>query len=551
MNIPRSSILRIQNDPAEITRASFWLEQWSKERELPKDLQFQMHLALEEVLTNILSYAFDDAVAHTILIQIHHTDNRVYLQTQDSGYTFNPLEERIPPQAKTLEKANIGGLGIHLIRSYTERCRYKRIDGENHFTMIFTHDDLEAIFARFELEEDDLKQQHLCRDLEADDRIKEIFAHSQVRTLKPGEILLKPGDENHVLYLLRTGKLQVHLDSADSYTGFPVHTGECIGEMSIIDGQPASAFVVADEASEVIEIKEETFWKDMAPVPGVSRNLMQLLTGRMRRFNAVALEALEQRLRLDHLERELDVAHDLQISMLPHQFPLFPLHPNIDCYGKMIAAREVGGDFFDAFTVDANRICITVGDVSGKGVPAAMFMVRTMTQLRSELLRTKAINKAIRKLNISLSENNDSCMFVSLFSAVLDTQSGVLRYCSAGHNAPILKNRKGECSFIKNVGGPIAGVALFAQFKAGKIQLEDGDELLLYTDGVTEAQNSQNQFFGDQQLLELVQKSKKRNARNTVLKIEESINDFCGEAPQFDDITLLHLRYKKPSKNKK
>lgn len=508
-----------------------------------------MKLVLEEVLSNIINYAFDDGDHHHILIKVHHTDSHVYLQTQDTGLTFNPLESKSREQPLDLASAEIGGLGIHLIRSYTERCRYKRIDEQNHFTMIFAHAGLAELDIDDGVDDSEMQQQYLCRNID-DPRINEVFAQSLTRNLKPGEILLRPGDENHVLYLLHSGKLQVHLDAADSYTGFPVYAGECIGEMSIIDGHPASAFVVADEPSVIIEIPEKVFWEQMAAIPGVSRNMMQMLTGRMRRFNSVALEAQEQHLRLDHLERELDVAHDLQISMLPHQFPLFPTHPNIDCYGVMKAAKEVGGDFFDAFTIDTNRICIAVGDVSGKGVPAAMFMVRTLTQLRSELLRTKSINKAIRKLNIALSENNDSCMFVSLFAAVIDTQKGTLRYTSAGHNAPILKGGKNHCEFIENIGGPIAGVARFAQFKAGKLQLEDGDEILLYTDGMTEAQNSSREFFGDQQLLKIFKKTKSSSARSAINKLLVAVEEFSGEEPQFDDITLLSLRYRKLGKHR-
>ena len=387
-----------------------------------------------------------------------------------------------------------------------------------------------------------ISRQYLCKRIPYES-VERVLRNCDINILSPGEVLLEPGQDNHYLYLLKDGRLQVRLESADSDLGFPIEPGECVGEMSIIDGKPVSAFVVAEQPSEVVAIPNNVFWQDLAPVPGVARNLMQLLAERMRKRIDVTVRALEQQLRLEHLERELDVAKDIQASMLPRQVPLFPDHPRADVYAVMKPAREVGGDFFDAFPLDENRICIAVGDVSGKGVPAALFMVRTLTELRTVLHRGDSLARAIARLNVSLCQNNDRCMFVSLFVGILDTSNGCLRYANCGHNPPLVGSGDAGYEFLDLADGIIAGVEEHAVYAEQELTLAPGARLVLYTDGVTEAQRKDKQFFTEKRLQSLLSDMEPQDAFGTVQNVQRAVEAFTGDAPQFDDITLLVLRY--------
>ncbi len=384
-----------------------------------------------------------------------------------------------------------------------------------------------------------ISHQYLCRGVPYG-VVESVLERFAARELGAGEVLLSPGQENHYLFMLLSGRLQVHLDAARSRLGFPIEPGECIGEMSIIDGKPTSAYVVAEEPSTVLAVHGDVFWNELAPIPGVARNLLRLLAERMRTRNDVTLRALEQELHMQHLQKELSVAQRIQADMLPGQDPLFPDHPQVDAYAVMKPARDVGGDFYDAFALDEHRICVAVGDVSGKGIPAALFMVRALTALRMEMLRGVRLEDLFTRLNRLLCENNPSCMFVSMFLAVIDLHTHEMICSNAGHNPPLLAS-SADFAFIATEGGVILGVLEEAEFQVSRLRLRQGDSLVLYTDGVTEAQNGDGEFFTAARLRELVSSSPRTGAKALVHTIEEGVERFASGVPQSDDITILAL----------
>ncbi len=229
--------------------------------------------------------------------------------------------------------------------------------------------------------------------------LEPVFSECTIEELKKDEILLNMGQQNDCLYMLITGLLEVRLDSPESTSGFPILVGECVGEMSIIDYQPVSAYVVAKENSRVLAIPGELFWSRLAHIPGLVRNMMRILNERMRKNNEVVLRAMEHKLRMETIERDLQMAREVQESMLPRYHPLFPDHPQISVAAYMEAAREVGGDMYDAFPLDKEHICISVGDVSGKGMPAALFMVKSLTLLRTEISKGDCLSNVIQRVN--------------------------------------------------------------------------------------------------------------------------------------------------------
>jgi sigma-B regulation protein RsbU (phosphoserine phosphatase) len=372
-----------------------------------------------------------------------------------------------------------------------------------------------------------------------------ILSRCQVRKLAEDEVLITPGQLNEYLYLLVGGRLQVYLDSADSAVSFPVERGQVIGEMSIIEARRTSAFVIAETPSVVLMVHQDIFWEKMIHLPGVFKNMLQLLTKRMRNDNKVILESLEDRLRIEQMERELENAGKIQLNMLPRSVPLLADFPRLDVAAMLEPAREVGGDFFDAFALGQESVCISVGDVSGKGMAAALFMVRAMTLLRTTHNRDHSLIDVVPAVNQLLCHNNDECMFVTLFIGVFDTTTGRLTYINCGHNPPFLA-RRGERFELMEVPRSLPlGLYDPAKFKVGTLDMHPGDTLVIYTDGVTEAEDIDQNFYTTARAAQVLHDVGCHSDATTVVKaLADSVTDFARGLRQSDDITILALRYR-------
>jgi sigma-B regulation protein RsbU (phosphoserine phosphatase) len=370
--------------------------------------------------------------------------------------------------------------------------------------------------------------------------VERVLSECSMRDVEAGEVLLRPGQVNHAIHLLVSGRLRIHFDSTESADHIPIEEGSCFGELSIIDGRPASAYVVADLPSRVLAIDEHVFWEKLIPQPGVARNLLSVLSDRMRVNREIILDRMKDRLALEHLHKELSIARSIQLSMLPPGDRLFPERPDVCAYGIMEPAKDVGGDFYDAFFVSPNRLFVAVGDVSGKGVPAALFMARAITQLRIEAVREQSPAAILERVNRALSIGNDAGMFVTLFLGVLDVRSGVLRYSSAGHNPPLIIGPVGA-TYLNVPKGIVAGMLEQAKYAEDAVTISVGSSLLIYTDGVTEAMNAGGDFYTDERLLEIAGEGAGADAAGLVSRVQTSVVAFAQGAPQADDITLLAL----------
>lgn len=378
-------------------------------------------------------------------------------------------------------------------------------------------------------------------------QLEAILRSCSVRYLTGGEVLIHPGQENHYLYLLISGRLQVCLDTADSQTGIPVEPGNCIGEMSIIDGRETSAYVVAEQDCTLLLLPDSVFWEKFMPIPGAARNLMQVLTNRMRKDNQLMLDNLAQQLRFEHLQKELATAGKIQANILPQEIPLFPYHPHLDVCAVLNPASEVGGDFYDAFALDEEHVCLAVGDVSGKGMPAALFMVRVVTLLRMSLAKDRSFATVLPEINRILCENNADCMFVTLFVGVLNVTSGQFVYVNGGHNPPLFARHNQPFAPLPMPKGMLLGVFEQARYPVAEITLRPGDAIVMYTDGVTEAENTQKAVFSEARTVEVLSSdSPSRETTQLVKSLEEAIRHFSKGQPQSDDITILALRYLAP-----
>lgn len=246
----------------------------------------------------------------------------------------------------------------------------------------------------------------------------------------------------------------------------------------------------------------------------------------------------------ERIATELNIATHIQTNMLPGVFPAFPDRSEFDIYASTKPAQEVGGDFYDYFLIDQDTLAVVVADVSGKGIPSALFMVIAKTLIKSNAQHGKSPAEVFAAVNKNLCENNERGMFVSAFMGYLDVPTGKLRYVNAGHNPPLIKRRGEEFSWLNTLKpGFVLGGMENMSYRQGEVTLNNDDELFLYTDGVTEAVNNDDKLFAKQRLLNTANNSRELPLKEFTVAIEREIEAFCDGAKQADDITMLVLRY--------
>ena len=243
------------------------------------------------------------------------------------------------------------------------------------------------------------------------------------------------------------------------------------------------------------------------------------------------------------MQEELNVGRDIQRSMLPRVFPAFPDRREIELYAVLEPALEVGGDLYDFFLVDDHRLCFVIGDVSGNGVPAALFMAMTKIMVKTRAASDPSPASIVTHVNDALSAENDSCMFVTMYLGILNLRDGTLLTTNAGHNLPLLKRKNGQFEWMTAQDGPMVGPMPGIAYKESTFKLEPGDELFLYTDGVTEADNRRRELFGNDRLKRILTQSRAGSVVDRIGEVMGAVKTFAGDVPQADDITILGLRY--------
>ena len=242
----------------------------------------------------------------------------------------------------------------------------------------------------------------------------------------------------------------------------------------------------------------------------------------------------------ERISTELSVATKIQIDALPKGYPAFPERKDFALTASMDPAKEVGGDLYDYLLIDDDRLMFIVGDVSGKGVPAALFMMTAKTLLTTYGAQGLSPAKIFELTNTQLCKGNDTGMFVTCWLGILTFSTGELRFVNAGHPSPVLfKKATSEFSYLKTKPNFVLGCMEDSPYTEHSINLDKGDRLFVYTDGVVEATDSENQLYGEERLLNVMQKTEEMSVKETLEAVRESIDDFVGEAEQFDDITTL------------
>ena len=242
------------------------------------------------------------------------------------------------------------------------------------------------------------------------------------------------------------------------------------------------------------------------------------------------------------IDKELEYAKQIQLSALPS---VFPDTEDYSVFAQMTAAKEVGGDFYDFYSFDDNTVFFLAADVSGKGIPAAMFMMTAKTIIKDLAERGLPVNEIFTLANEKLCENNESGMFVTAWIGKFDLSTGKLSFANAGHNPPVIVHANGECEYLKSRPGFVLAGMEGIKYRENEIILDKDDRIFLYTDGVTEATDINETLYGEERLLSYIDKNRNLNAENLLSGLKEDIDKFAGEAPQFDDITMLVFDYKK------
>jgi sigma-B regulation protein RsbU (phosphoserine phosphatase) len=579
--------LTLVNDLSAVGQASDWLRVLGAEAGVAEDDIYRLDLCAAELLSNIVSYGYDDQRAHEIELALAVNDGEIAFEIADDGRPFDPVAHPSVRPATSLAEARWGGWGLRLVRQFADECRYERRDARNVVALVFRRHAAPAGSraeraprgperrrnrgaAVFPLHRSDGTVVQADARSGPDRRLLgfisgfEIFrgvpyaavesamAGCRVMSFADGTVLMRPGERNSSLAFVLSGRLRIHLEAPDSPNFFTIEAGDCAGEMSVVDGEPVSAYVVADGGCRILVVSADMLFRQLLSIPQVNRNFMSLLTDRVRRTSQRIVEQMRSTMELDRLQRELSFANQIQSGMMPEDSPLFTERSEVECAARVRVARRVGGDFYDAFFVDQQRLFVTIGDVCGKGMPAALFMVRALTLLRSEATRRAGakrgqLQRTMDRLNRLLYERNDASLFVTTVCALLDTASGELMFVNAGHNPPALALGDAPFDFLGGPRNPMVGVVADRAYTPGEVTLPPESVLVLYTDGVLDAEDANGEAFGEARLIATLNAAAERTAPRLLDDVMAAVDRFTGDTAQTDDIAVLVLRYSGPA----
>ena len=259
------------------------------------------------------------------------------------------------------------------------------------------------------------------------------------------------------------------------------------------------------------------------------------------RLDAKRLDQAEEA--AERLKGELSIASDIQRSLLPKLDKVNANEPRIETAGIQRPALSVGGDLYNVFFVDRSHLCICMGDVSGKGISAALYMAVVQTLLRSVARYNASPAAILDHINKARAASNESCMFVTLFCAVINLRSGTMAYCNGGHNPPVIMKEDGSAEFLRSDNGSLVSMCSELSYHDDYIVLKPKDTLFLYTDGVTEAFSAEGKMYGDERLHAFLQNKDHLSCQGIIDEVWNDVETFAKDAPQSDDITMLTVRY--------
>jgi phosphoserine phosphatase RsbU/P len=538
---------------------------------------YNLMLAVDEIATNVILHGYEEAgIKGNISVAAARQDDSLVIHLSDNGKSYDPSAHRTPDDevlCRELSDRPIGGLGIMLAKDGVDDLQYESTDRGNEHRFVVrlkrppetpkpapapeTSDEHRLLQILFRI------SKSLGHEIQLDPLLKLIVAEvtaamqAERSTLfvidrrKPDELVSRVA-EGLVSQEIRirfgigiagaTAQTRQTINISDAYndprfnptfdklSGFrtqsilstPIlsQSDHLIGVVQVLNKKGGGAFTREDEQ----------FLESISVVLGIALE---------------RAEMVEAYLRSQIVTKSLELATEIQMGLVPKDFPALPEFKEIDIYATMIPALEVGGDFYDFFPLDFDRICFIIGDVSDKGFPAALFMAMTRTAFRmSAIASSESIALTMTRVNQFLWESNPQQMFVTAFGGILDLRTGRVDYADAGHEPPFILQASGTVLKVNKVGGIVLGFMPGQEFPGGTLQLNPGDALVLYTDGVTEAMNVGHQLFGAQAIEQTLSRAGQTPASERIIKVLlEDMRVFVGEAHQSDDITMLVIKY--------
>ncbi len=346
---------------------------------------------------------------------------------------------------------------------------------------------------------------------------------------KKDDVLFRKDDNADKIYYIKNGSIRLEEINKT------VKKDEIIGETGIFSPfHKRTASAICETEVEAYTLSQEKINELLYKYPSLLFVLIQLSIQR------VIVNLTETVTEKERIESELKIAHSIQTSILPK---IFPEKKEFNIFAMMEPAKEVGGDFYDFFFIGENKFCFVIGDASGKGIPAALFMVISKTLIKTEALRNLPPDEILFRVNNILYPNNDECMFVTTFLAILDLKTGELQFSNAGHNPPLLFLDNKKFEFIDMDHGFVLGGMPDFKYTCQKLSLRSGGVIFLYTDGVTEAMDKEESLFSDERLRKSLSELTDTNVEGIVTDIRDKLKHFTGETPQSDDITMLALKF--------
>jgi sigma-B regulation protein RsbU (phosphoserine phosphatase) len=590
-----SARLVLRNDFQELTRLAGWIEDTVRHCSLPETTSFAVQLCLDEAVANIIMHGSAESKATEIVVTLERQQDEVVLRIEDDGPPFDPTGVAPSLPGPTLESTRIGGLGVHLMRNFSAAMQYQRYANRNCLRLTFRSgpctehdeaphrsmtDDRGDENNRAEATILSLAQSNAVLGRLSPSTLDELLRRGEVLELGANQTLVRQGDASDCAYLILNGALDIQVESNYGEVHLAhIGRGALIGEIGVFADLSRTATVRTQSPVRVMKFDREPLLRAGDSDPVLLRSVIKGLGRQIGTFNHAiglytnALSALERRdvdLRiLDELlhpipeimnfahsfrrmaeqivlrrsqHEEMANAATIQRAMLPPAVPFDVLGGRFDIHAEMKPAREVGGDLYDIFSLDRDRLVVTVGDVSGKGVPASLFMAVTQTVMRLVVRDGRDLQSEIETANNLLVANNSEMMFSTLFCGVLELSSGTLTYCNCGHNPPLVVHKAdGRCEGLQASSPPL-GIENGITYNTQSLVLAPGDLLLLYTDGVTEAEDAAGGQFGINRLERLALETRAGSAGEAVERVMASVAEFSQGVAQFDDITCIALK---------
>jgi sigma-B regulation protein RsbU (phosphoserine phosphatase) len=378
------------------------------------------------------------------------------------------------------------------------------------------------------------------------------------RRYAPGQVILQEGGTGRELYLILQGLVEVVKgDVGDEMEIARRGTGDFFGEMGFLEGHPRFATVRALKLTRVLAFSQGDMEPVLARQPDLLRNALRVLSGRLREADRRMIADLRRKneelarayrelqeaqaalLEKERLEHELELARELQQSILPHTFPELP---QASCAARSRPARQVGGDFYDVIRLRGGRVGLVIADVSDKGLAAALYMALARSLIRAEARHHASPRQVLLSTHRLLLEMTQATMFVTVFYGVLDAGQRSLRYARAGHNYPLLfRPDSDECQALA-ADGIVLGCVKNVDLEEASVDLHSGDVLVLYTDGITDANSSSGEFFGTERLRETVRAAGELSAQGACDLVFDRVDRFQAGTVQYDDMAVLVVR---------